>query len=112
MPRLVAAAFLSALVGLIAGAGIVMKMNSEIPAYPDFAVVDLARVLDRQRAEISKSAGKPEEVNGMIEERMNRLALILSDLGRDQVVLNKPAVLIGRLPDLTYEVEARLSAME
>jgi hypothetical protein len=111
-PTTIAVGFLSVLAGLIAGAAIVMKLHLLSPPYPAMAVVDLSKVVERQRALILKEGGDPDMAEQKVGKRMLRLAEILAELGQRQVILNKPAVVSGRLPDLTAVVEERLSERE
>ncbi len=112
MHRTIAVGFLSALAGLIAGVASVIKPNLFSPPHPAMAVVDLSKVVERQRALILKEGGDPDMAEQKVGKRMLRLAEILAELGQQQVILNKPAVVSGRLPDLTAEVEKRLSERE
>jgi hypothetical protein len=109
MHRTIAVGFLSALAGLIAGAAIVIKLNLLSPPHPAMAVVDLAKIVERQRTDVLKQAKDLETADRIISMRMIQLASILTELGQERVILNKPAVVSGKLPDLTAQVEERLS---
>jgi len=103
--------FMSAILGLVTGVVIILKLYlgpNDVP--PATAVVDLAGIVEHQRAEALKAQGDPEAMEKMVQQRMIRLAAILAELGQRQVILNKPAVVSGTLPDLTGKIEEQLSA--
>jgi hypothetical protein len=104
-----AVGFIAALLGLIAGAAIVMKLWLAAPVSSAMAVVDLAGIVERQRTDVLKQAKDLETADRIISERMIQLASILAELGQERVILNKPAVVSGKLPDLTAQVEEQLS---
>ena len=62
----------------------------------------------RQQVRVLKETVDPEEAERAITKRMNRLAQLLSEMGEERVILNKAAVVGGRLPDITERVEERL----
>ncbi len=111
MLRIIVVGFFGAMVGLITGVAIIISLYlGAIVVPPATAVVDLARIVEHQRAEALKAQGDPEAIERMVQQRMVRLAAILAELGERRVILNKPAVVSGMLPDLTGQVEEQLSA--
>lgn len=112
MHRMIVVALISALVGGVAGGAIVMKFYPATPPPPALAVVDLARIVDQERSGVLKSGKDPEAAEQMMEKRMLRLAEVLSEVGQSHVILNKPAVVTGEIPDLTKTVLQKISSKE
>lgn len=112
MYRLIIVALISALVGGFAGGIIAMRLHPATPQPPTLAVVDLARIVDQERAGVLKSGKDPEAAEQMMEKRMLRLAEVLSVVGQSRVILNKPAVVTGEIPDLTGAVLQKISSEE
>ena len=108
MSRIMAVGFGALLMGLIVGVA-AMKLWPAAPVPPTIAVVDLAGIVERQRAEVLQKGKDPEASEQMMQERMIRLAAILAGLGQQQVILNKAAIVSGTLPDLTRQIEDRLA---
>jgi len=109
MSRIVAVGFGAILMGLIIGAA-AMKLWPAAPVPSAIAVVDLAGIVERQRADVLQKGKYPQASEQMMQERMIRLATILAGLGQKQVILNKAAIVSGTIPDLTEQVEERLSS--
>lgn len=111
MPRLITVALFSAALGA-AGAAAVLFQWDVTRAKRDpgafLAVVDLAGIVERQRAAVIRVARDPESAESMMAERLMRLAAVLAEAGQTRVILNKPAVVSGTLIDLTGEIEERL----
>jgi Type-F conjugative transfer system protein (TrbI_Ftype) len=111
MFRIIVVAIICTMVGFVTGAAIILKLYLwPMVVPPATAVVDLAGIVEHQRAEALKAQGDPEAMEKMVQQRMVRLAAILAELGQRRVILNKPAVVSGMLPDLTGQVEEQLSA--
>ena len=108
MSRMMGVGLGAVLVGLLVGA-VALKLWSVVPGAPPIAVVDLAGIVERQRVEILQKGKDPEAGERLVQQRMIHLAAILAELGQKQVILNKAAVVSGTLPDLTDQVESRLS---
>jgi hypothetical protein len=98
---------ISALAGVLLGGLLMMKvlMLSEPPT---LVTVDLVGIVDRLRAEVVKQGGDPDEVERVMTKKIDRLAQILAELGKDRLILNEAAVVGGGLPDVTEEIEVRL----
>lgn len=111
MSRVIAVALVSGALGAAVAAGIVLNRES-LHMRPEprssFAVVDLAGIVDRQRAVVIRAAKDPDAAESMMTGRMLRLAGILAEAGQTRVILNKPAVVSGTVTDVTAEIEARL----
>lgn len=107
MFRVIAVGLVSAMIGsLMMGAVLIMKLLP--PPEPSLATVDLVGIVERLRAGALKETADPEGVERTIAGRMDLLAQILSEMGEDRVILNKAAVVSGRLPDLTQLIEGRM----
>ncbi|MFZ5862395.1 MAG: TrbI F-type domain-containing protein [Nitrospirota bacterium] len=110
MSRLIAVALLSAVLGAGAAAAL---LRWDVPSAKQdpgafLAVVDLASIVERQRAAVIRVARDPDSAESMMAERLVRLASVLAEAGQTRVILNKPAVVSGTLIDLTGEIEERL----
>lgn len=108
MYRVIAVGLISALIGVLAGAVLVVKLSEQPKAPPALAMVDLVGIVERLRAGALKETADPEKAERAIAGRMDRLAHLLSEVGQDRVILNKRAVVSGKLPDITGQVEERL----
>lgn len=111
MPRLVTVVFFSAALGAAGAAAVLLQWD--VPGAkrdPDafLAVVDLAGIVERQRAAVIRTARDPESAESMMAERLVRLASVLAEAGQTRLILNKPAVVSGTVGDLTGEIEERL----
>ncbi|MFQ5779172.1 MAG: TrbI F-type domain-containing protein [Nitrospiria bacterium] len=106
-PLLILVAVISLLGDLVIG-GILVR-QAQIEPTPSWAVVDLAKIVERQRLEVLKEGRDPEGVEREIEARMNILASLLSEIGKERVILNKGAVVSGKLPDISEEMLEQLS---
>jgi hypothetical protein len=109
MSRIVAVGFISALAGLLTGAALVMKLWQPVPSLPPLAVVDLAKIVEQHRMEVMKKGKDPEEIEQVIQNRMIHLAEVLSVLGQERVILNKRAIVSGKIPDITDAVLQQIS---
>lgn len=112
MSRVIVVALVSGALGAAVAAGVVLNRES-LHLRPEprssFAVVDLAGIVDRQRAVVIRAARDPDAAESMMTGRMLRLAGILAEAGQTRVILNKPAVVSGTVTDVTAEIEARLT---
>ena len=108
MSRMIAVGFISALIGSLAGAVLVVKLVTPPEPPPELAMIDLVGIVERQQVRVLKETVDPEEAERAITKRMDRLAHLLSEVGQDRVILNKAAVVGGKLPDITERVEERL----
>lgn len=111
MSRLIAVAFLSAALGAAGAAAALFQWDAPRAKQDPgsaLAVVDLAGIVERQRAAVIRAARDPESAESMMAERLVRLAAVLAEAGRTRVILNKPAVVSGTVGDLTREIEERL----
>lgn len=111
MSRLITVALLSAVLGAGGTAAVLLKWD--VPTVrqdpvTSLAVVDLAGIVERQRAVVIRTARDPESAESMMAERLVRLASVLAEAGQTRLILNKPAVVSGTLVDLTGEIEERL----
>lgn len=108
MFRVIAVGFVSALIGsLVMGAVMIMKL---LPPEPPLALatVDLVGIVERLRAGALKETADPEGMEKAVARRMERLAHLLSGMGQEQVILNRAAVVSGKLPDITERIEEQL----
>jgi len=109
MYRVIAVGFVSAMIGsLVMGAVLIMKLLPPPEPPLALATVDLVGIVERLRAGALKETADPEKAERTIAGRMDRLAHLLSEMGQEQVILNRAAVVSGRLPDVTQRVEERL----
>lgn len=112
MSRVITVALLSAALGAGGAAVIFFQWNvpgaKQAPVASSLAVVDLAGIVERQRAAVIRAARDPESAESMMAERLVRLAAVLAEAGQTRVILNKPAVVSGTVGDLTGEIEERL----
>lgn len=109
MPRMIIVALISALVGGLAGGAIAPMLRPPSPQPPALAMVDLAKIVDRERAGVLKMGKDPEAAEEMMEKRMFRLAEVLARMGQGHIILNKPAVVTGNIPDITDTVLQQIS---
>ncbi|MEW6682673.1 MAG: TrbI F-type domain-containing protein [Nitrospirota bacterium] len=111
MPRVITVAVLSAALSAAGTAAVLLQWDvSRAKRDPgaSLAVVDLAGIVERQRAAVIRAAKDPESAELMMAERLVRLASVLAEAGQTRLILNKPAVVSGTLGDLTGEIEERL----
>jgi len=109
MFRVIAVGFVSALIGsLVMGAVLIMKLLPPPEPRLSLETVDLVGIVERLRAGALKEAADPEGVERAVARRMDRLAHLLSEMGEERVILNRAAVVSGKLPDVTGRVEERL----
>lgn len=111
MSRVITVALLGAVLGAAGAAAVLLKWDvPKVRQDPitSLAVVDLAGIVERQRAAVIRAARDPESAESMMAERLVRLAAVLAEAGQTRVILNKPAVVSGTLGDLTVEIEERL----
>lgn len=109
MFRVIAVGFVSAMIGsLMMGAVMIMKLLPPPEPRLALATVDLVGIVERLRTGALKETADPEGVERTIAGRMDLLAQILSEMGEERVILNKAAVVGGRLPDLTQLIEGRM----
>ena len=112
MSRVIVVALVSGALGAAVAAGVVLNRES-LYMRPEprssLAVVDLAGIVDRQRAVVIREAKDPDAAESMMTGRMLRLAGILAEAGQTRVILNKPAVVSGTVTDVTAEIEERLT---
>ena len=112
MSRVIVVALVSGALGAAVAAGVVLNRES-LHMRPEprssLAVVDLAGIVDRQRAVVIRAAKDPDAAESMMTGRMLRLAGILAEAGQTHVILNKPAVVSGTVTDVTAEIEERLT---
>lgn len=108
MYRVIAVGLISALIGSLAGAVLVVKLRTPQEVPPTLATVDLVEIIERLQAGALKETADPEGVERTIAGRMDLLAQILSEMGEERVILNKAAVVSGRLPDFTQLIEGRM----
>ena len=111
MSRVIVVALVSGALGAAVAVGVVLNRES-LHMRPEprsaLAVVDLAGIVDRQRAVVIRVARDPDAAESMMAGRMLRLAGILAEAGQTRVILNKPAVVSGTVTDVTAEIEERL----
>lgn len=112
MSRVIVVALVSGALGAAVAAGIVLNRET-LHLRPEprssLAVVDLAGIVERQRAAVIRAAKDPDAAESMMTGRMLRLAGILAEAGQTRVILNKPAVVSGTVTDVTAEIEERLT---
>lgn len=112
MSRVIVVALVSGALGAAVAAGVELNRES-LHMRPEprssLAVVDLAGIVDRQRAVVIRAARDPDAAESMMTGRMLRLAGILAEAGQTRVILNKPAVVSGTVTDVTSEIEERLT---
>lgn len=111
MSRVIVVALVSGALGAAVAAGVVLNRESLRMRHEprsSLAVVDLAGIVDRQRAVVIRAAKDPDAAESMMTGRMLRLAGILTEAGQTRVILNKPAVVSGTVTDVTAEIEERL----
>lgn len=112
MHRMIIVALISALVGGLAGGVIAVRFQTATPQPPALALVDLAKIVDREREGVLKMGKDPEAAEEMMEKQMFRLAEVLTGMGQTHVILNKPAVVTGNIPDITETVLQQISGEE
>jgi len=112
MSRLIVVGLLSAFIGVIGGIVVERNLWPDEPFSDRLAVIDVAGVVERQREEVLKKGKDPEEMEKMIMERMIRLSNILAEMGQEQVILNKAAMVSGPVRDITKSIEDRLTHEE
>lgn len=111
MPRLITVALMSAALGAAGAAAVLLRWDVPSAKHDpviSLAVVDLAGIVERQRAAVIRAAKDPESAESMMAERLVRLASVLAEAGQTRVIFNKPAVVSGTVGDLTAEIEERL----
>lgn len=109
MHRMIIIALISAMVGGLAGGVIAPMLRPSSPQPPALAMVDLAKIVDRERVGVLKMGKDPKDAGQMMEKQMLRLAEALAGMGQGHVILNKPAVVTGNIPDLTDTVLQQIS---
>lgn len=111
MSRVITVALLSAALGAAGAAAVLFQWDvprAKQEPGASLAVVDLAGIVERQRAAVIRAARDPESAESMMAERLMRLASVLAEAGQTRLILNKAAVVSGTVGDLTAEIEERL----
>lgn len=107
MSRSLTGILISALAGALLG-GLMIVEVWMLSKPPTLVTVDLVGIIDRLQAEGLKQGGDPDEEERAMTKKIDRLAQILAELGKDRLILNAAAVVGGGLPDMTKEIEAKL----